>query len=197
MEQFKSINFSVWAEQNVVHVCPWNIPQRQAGVGVYMHIVPDLAGGGVMYKCDMCADLLKKGKNQLVRRLARKVRLNLALMRKSNRKLMRRAKEIGGYVYGDKENSGTLHSMFRMYLFQDINEAIMKKKEEENDTLPGRPHMKPEVENMLETASGYMLAALVAPVAGAAAAGITAYKIMKGENKESSKEEDIVEQEKE
>lgn len=30
-------------------VCPWHIPQRQAGVGIYLQILPKYAGGGVMY----------------------------------------------------------------------------------------------------------------------------------------------------
>lgn len=37
-------------------VCPWGIPQRQAGVGIYLNAAPTFAGGGVMYKCDGCAD---------------------------------------------------------------------------------------------------------------------------------------------
>ncbi|MCS7203162.1 MAG: 4Fe-4S dicluster domain-containing protein [Thermodesulfovibrio sp.] len=42
-------------------VCPWHIPQRQAGVGIYLKILPKYAGGGVMYKCDLCKDRIKKG----------------------------------------------------------------------------------------------------------------------------------------
>ncbi len=42
-------------------VCPWHIPQRQAGVGIYLKILPKYAGGGVMYKCDLCKDKIKKG----------------------------------------------------------------------------------------------------------------------------------------
>src|SRR4030042_1473826 len=41
-------------------VCPWNIPQRQSGVGIYLKLHPIPAGGGVMYKCDLCHDRLEK-----------------------------------------------------------------------------------------------------------------------------------------
>jgi Fe-S-cluster-containing dehydrogenase component len=34
------------------NVCPWDIPQRQTGVGLYLDLLPSLAGNGVMYKCD-------------------------------------------------------------------------------------------------------------------------------------------------
>lgn len=43
-------------------VCPWNIPQRQAGVGIYRNLIPKFAGGGVMYKCDLCAPRMAEGK---------------------------------------------------------------------------------------------------------------------------------------
>jgi len=43
-------------------VCPWGIPQRQSGVGLYLKLQPMPAGGGVMYKCDLCHDLLQKGR---------------------------------------------------------------------------------------------------------------------------------------
>lgn len=168
-------------------VCPWDIPQRQAGVGVYMHIAPDLAGGGVMYKCDMCADLLKKGEKPACETACPNGAIEFGPYEEIRKKAYARAEEIGGYVYGDKENSGTLTLYVSDVSFKDINDAIMEKKNVENDTRPGRPHMEPEVENMLETAHGYLLAALVAPVAGAAAAGISAYKIMKGEKEQEEK----------
>ena len=43
-------------------VCPWKIPQRQAGVGLYKEVAPKFAGGGVMYKCDLCCDLVLQGR---------------------------------------------------------------------------------------------------------------------------------------
>lgn len=161
-------------------VCPWGIPQRQAGVGLYMRIAPDFVGGGVMYKCDMCADLLAAGKKPVCETACPKGAITFGPYQDIRKRAYERAKEIGGYVYGDKENGGTLTFYVSDVPFEKINEAIMRKKEAENDKLPGRPHMKPEVENILDSGYGMMLATLVAPIAGAAAAGITAYKIMSG-----------------
>ena len=42
-------------------VCPWKIPERQSGVGLYLDLLPSLAGNGVMYKCDRCYDRLAQG----------------------------------------------------------------------------------------------------------------------------------------
>ncbi len=43
-------------------LCPWQIPQRQSGIGVYLKVLPTLMGNGIMVKCDLCSDLLKEGK---------------------------------------------------------------------------------------------------------------------------------------
>ena len=43
-------------------LCPWQIPQRQSGIGVYLKVMPTLMGNGIMVKCDLCSDLLKEGK---------------------------------------------------------------------------------------------------------------------------------------
>ncbi len=43
---------------------PVEIPQRQSGVGIYLHVLPDFMSGNVMYKCDLCSDRLKEGKNR-------------------------------------------------------------------------------------------------------------------------------------
>ena len=41
--------------------CPWKVPQRQTGVGLYLDLLPALAGNGAMYKCDRCYNKLEKG----------------------------------------------------------------------------------------------------------------------------------------
>ncbi len=164
-------------------VCPWDIPQRQAGVGVYMHIAPDLAGGGVMYKCDMCSDLLAKGENPACQTSCPTGAIEFGPVDKMRQLAHEKAAEINGYVYGDEENGGTLTFYVSKVPFDKINDAIVKSKAETQgqDKRPsGRPNMEPKVGNMLDTTKGLMLATLIAPIAGAATAGIAAYKTLQG-----------------
>ncbi len=168
-------------------VCPWDIPQRQAGVGVYMHLAPDLAGGGVMYKCDMCSDLLAKGEKPACETSCPTGAIEFGPVDQMRKLAEEKAEEIGGYVYGNEENGGTLTFYVSKVPFDKINDAIVKSKAENHDGTPrpdGRPTMEPKVENMLDSAHGLVLATLVAPIAGAATAGIAAYKTLKGKKNE-------------
>lgn len=162
-------------------VCPWEIPQRQAGVGIYLNIAPDLAGGGVMYKCDMCSDLLAKGQKPACETACPHEAIKFGPVDEIRKEAYAKAKEVNGYVYGDAENGGTLTFYVSKVPYEKINEAIQKDLEGRTKPRPaGRPHMKPDVENMLNTAQGFAMATFVAPIAGAATAGIAAYKAMKG-----------------
>lgn len=169
-------------------VCPWEIPQRQAGVGLYLKLVPELAGGGVMYKCDMCVDLLQEGKEPVCSTSCPRGAITFGPMEEIRRLAHQRKEEINGYIYGEKENGGTATLYVSEVPFEKIDQAIAKSKQADPEKR-GRPHMKPEVENMLDTAKGWMMATAIAPVAGAAAAGIAAYKSLKGKQDTSSKEE--------
>lgn len=83
-------------------VCPWGIPQRQAGVGIYLKIAPKLAGGGAMFKCDMCADLLAQGKKPACETQCPKE----AIIFDDKAKilaLVEEAKKEGKFIYGDTQ----------------------------------------------------------------------------------------------
>jgi len=163
-------------------VCPWDIPQRQAGVGLYMKIAPGLVGGGVMYKCDMCVDLVKKGKNPACVDACPKNAVTFGEKEKMRELAYQKAKEIGGYIYGERENGGTSTFYVSPVPFEKIHQSIMKQKEKApKPERIGIPGMKPEVENYLDTANGMLWGYAIAPVAGAVAAGVAAYKVMKGE----------------
>ncbi|AOM82757.1 4Fe-4S dicluster domain-containing protein [Salisediminibacterium beveridgei] len=164
--------------------CPWDIPQRQAGVGLYKNLAPTFAGGGVMFKCDMCVDLLEKGEKPACETSCPRDAITFGPLEEMRMEANRRANDMGGFVYGDEENGGTHTFYVSEVPYEKIDEAIQRDKQVNEDQRPGRPHMKPEVENLLYTAHGFTLAMMIAPVAGAAAAGITAYKTLKKEEVE-------------
>jgi Fe-S-cluster-containing dehydrogenase component len=159
-------------------VCPWHIPQRQAGVGLYLKVAPDYAGGGVMYKCDMCFDLIKKGQQPACVTACPAGAIQFGDKEELREYARRWAEENDGYVYGDVENGGTSNFYLSKIPFEVINKAIM---EQDVDGKPGRIHMKPHIENTMEEPAKMMSGFIMAPVAGVLAAGISAYKIMKGE----------------
>lgn len=155
-------------------VCPWEIPQRQAGVGLYMKVAPKYVGGGVMYKCDLCYDLVKQGEIPACVKACPKEALSFGDKEEIRIKAHTQAREINGYIYGEKENGGTSTFYVSPVPFQKIHHAL-----KENEIKPG---MEPEVENYLDTANGLAKGLLIAPVAGIFAAGYAAKKIMKGED---------------
>ncbi len=140
-------------------VCPWDIPQRQTGVGLYLDILPAFAGNGVMYKCDRCYDRLEKGEQpacieacpEQVQVIGRRSEI-IALAKE-------RAQEMNGHIYGLDENGGT-HTLYVSPVpFDQLT----------YDTGKGKPHLKP-VKDTMADGSNLALALVIAPVAGAAAA---------------------------
>jgi Fe-S-cluster-containing dehydrogenase component len=158
-------------------VCPWHIPQRQAGVGVYLKLLPHFAGGGVMFKCDLCSQRLSNGQAPACVEACRSRSGREAPLTFGPREDMKglahaRADEIGGYVYGDSENGGTGTFYVSPVPFQKIDAALKslggddpKKKERFFFPADPRPLEKP---NLLAEAT---LVAPVAAVAGAVLAG--------------------------
>ncbi|MEJ2589082.1 MAG: 4Fe-4S ferredoxin, partial [Deltaproteobacteria bacterium] len=88
------------------------------------------------------------------------------------------AKEINGFIYGEKENGGTNTLYVSPVPFEELNRAIEKG--------PGKPHLKP-VKDSMAHADNLAKAMLIAPVAGVAAAVGKFYSHTKGAV--SSKEE--------
>ena len=99
-------------------VCPWHIPQRQSGLGVYLDILPSLAGNGIMTKCHRCLPLVKKGeKPRCVTACpydVQSIGLRPEMLAKAEELARQKAQEDGAdpnrwrdYVYGLEENGGT------------------------------------------------------------------------------------------
>lgn len=166
-------------------VCPWEIPQRQAGVGLYKKVAPKYAGGGVMYKCDMCIDLIRDGKEPQCVTACPNQAISFGPKEELRSRARRWAEENQGYIYGDLENGGTSTFYLSKVPFQAIHQAI---KDQEIDGKPGRPAMEAGIGNPLDEPENLAKAFLVAPVAGILAAGLGVYKTMQGEDKHENTE---------
>lgn len=162
------------------NVCPWSIPQRQAGVGVYMDVLPGVMGGGVMYKCDMCADLIAEGDSPACVTACPTGAITFG--EKSSMRVLaeERAAVIGGYVYGAEEGGGTSTFYVSPVSFDKIDAAISKRKKEmpEGERV-GVPHMQPGVGNYLDSTEGTIKSMAAAPMLGIAAAAVAATRAFK------------------
>ncbi len=176
------------------NVCPWHIPQRQSGVGLYLNLLPQYVGNGVMFKCHRCLPLLRKGQaprclaecpqqvQSIAPRSAQAAQAQ-ALARDMAAKDGASPERWRDYVYGLEENGGTNTIYVAPLPFREINAALLKDhqakahKERADAQAAGRP---PEpgnlgrpamglVKNSMGDAQNLTLALAIAPVAGLAA----------------------------
>ncbi|MGA1867765.1 MAG: 4Fe-4S dicluster domain-containing protein [bacterium] len=151
-------------------VCPWHIPERQTGVGLYLHILPSFVGNGVMYKCDRCYDKIREGKTpgciEICPEKVQKIGPRDEIVKEAHEI----ARDIGGYIYGEKENGGTNTLYVSPVPFDELNKVIEKG--------PGRPHFD-EVPNLMEHADNLGKAMIIGPFAGAASFILRFYKYTK------------------
>jgi Fe-S-cluster-containing dehydrogenase component len=147
-------------------VCPWHIPQRQSGVGPYLMLQPVPAGGGVMYKCDLCHDRISRGGRPACveaceGRKGNESALGFGLRPVILRQARARAGQVGGQIYGERENGGTATLYVSRVPFQRIDEKLRQAR----TSL----HMGPAAPRLEETnpwAKGFVLGP-VAAVLGA------------------------------
>ena len=151
-------------------VCPWHIPQRQTGVGLYLDILPSFAGNGVMYKCDRCYNRLEKGELPACIEVCPEKVQKIGPRDEIVKEAHAIATEISGYIYGEKENGGTNTIYVSPVPFEDLHKAIEKG--------PGKPHLKPVADAMAH-ADNLAKAMVIAPLAGIAAAVGKAYNSTK------------------
>ncbi|MCK9229172.1 MAG: 4Fe-4S dicluster domain-containing protein [Syntrophales bacterium] len=157
-------------------VCPWGIPQRQSGLGIYLNILPTLAGNGVMFKCDLCYDRLMKQRVPLCVEACPRGAMIIGLRRDIFNEAERRAARTGGRLYGNTENGGTGTIYLSPVPFEDINAVLAKG--------PGRPHLD-RVERRLARASILEASVLMAPVAGMGAGIAAAVAALKQRGKDN------------
>ena len=160
-------------------VCPWHVPQRQSGVGTYLKLQPMPAGGGVMYKCDLCHDRIRKGQvpacvDACERRLGAKKALFFWERDRVREIAHERAKEVKGFIYGEKENGGTATIYVSKVPFEKIDARLREKKA---NLLLGK------VENPLGDVNRWAKGFLIGPLAGALGAiGLAFYHKKREEN---------------
>ena len=148
-------------------VCPWHIPQRQTGTGLYLDLMPSMAGNGVMYKCDRCYDRIAEGESPACIEACPEDVQTIGPRDEILKKAHALADEINGYIYGENENGGTNTIYVSPVPFEELNNAIEKGK--------GKPHLSP-VEDTMARANNLAVAMFVAPIAGIAAAVGKFYK---------------------
>jgi Fe-S-cluster-containing dehydrogenase component len=148
-------------------VCPWSIPQRQTGVGLYLDLLPSLAGNGVMFKCDRCHDRLAEGKLPACIEACPEEVQTIGPRNEIVAEARRIASEESLYIYGDIENGGTNTLYLSPVSFDEMNNSMRKG--------DGRPHFNPVADQMAH-ADNLAKAMLLAPLAGLAAAVGKIYK---------------------
>jgi len=162
-------------------LCPWEIPQRQSGVGIYLKVMPTLMGNGVMYKCDLCYDRLKEGKKPVCIEACPQKAMHIGPRKDIYEMAEVLAKNIGGYIYGKEENGGTSTLYVSSVPFSELNKAIEKG--------PGRPGLPP-VKRRLAGTEPLGKAVLASPALGVAVGLVGALKsLSKRKEKLSEKEE--------
>jgi hypothetical protein len=132
-------------------------------VGLYLDLMPSLAGNGVMYKCDRCYDRIGRGDQPACIEACPEEVQTIGPRPEILAKAHAIAREIGGYVYGEVENGGTNTIYVSPVPFEELNRAIT--------AGDGRPHLEP-VQDAMADADNLATAMLIAPVTGLAAAAV-------------------------
>lgn len=161
-------------------VCPWEIPQRQSGIGIYLKVLPTLMGNGVMYKCDLCNDLIEAGKTPACIAACPRQAMAIGPREEIFARAEALAKRIGGHLYGKEENGGTSTLYISPVPFADLNAAVQ--------TGPGRPHLQPVARRMAGS-DGLGKVVLAAPALGVAAGIVGVFAAISRRKDRSGKEE--------
>jgi Fe-S-cluster-containing dehydrogenase component len=159
--------------------CPWDIPERQTGVGLYLDLLPALAGNGVMYKCDRCHDRLAAGEQPACIAACPEDVQTIGPRAEILKQAHARAAEMDGYIYGENENGGTHTIYVSPVPFEELNRAIEMGK--------GKPHLQPVADAMAD-ANNLAKAMFLAPLAGAAAFFGKFYRTLKGPGEENNEQ---------
>ncbi|QJT09759.1 4Fe-4S dicluster domain-containing protein [Oceanidesulfovibrio marinus] len=162
-------------------VCPWDIPQRQTGVGLYLDLLPRFAGNGVMFKCDRCQPRMAEGKLPACIEACPMQVQQIGPRSEIIAKAKALAAEMNGYIYGLEENGGTNTIYVSPVPFEKLEQARAKVapsagkkgkgKHASKGKNSGRPNLT-QVGSPFEKEDMFAAAVFTAPVAGLAAGAI-------------------------
>jgi len=145
-------------------VCPWHVPQRQSGVGIYTTVDPLPIGGGVMYKCDLCRDLLDRGETPKCMSVCPQNAMQIG-PREEIHALAERLRDMyNGFIYGKDEHGGTATIYVSKIPFEKIDAALT----EDVDPQSVMRFHQPQNEGVKQHRRASV--ALLAPLAGIVAA---------------------------
>lgn len=151
-------------------VCPWSVPQRQAGVGIYtlwQRFMP--VGGGVMFKCDLCRKRLMSGGRPLCVEACPQNAMQIGRRDQIVSEAEKLKKTYGGDLYGLSENGGTSTIYVSPVPFKELDKALVAQAEK-NGKKPGIVTRLHHPENMLTKQRNWAVLSLVSPLVGVAAA---------------------------
>lgn len=153
-------------------VCPWKIPQRQSGVGLYLKVAKEFMGNGVMYKCDLCIDRLKDGKAPACMEACPKQAMLIGPRDQIYAEAEKRAAAIGGHIFGKQENGGTATLYVSPVPFEELDRQLSPASA---DPKKGQPQLKPGVTRKMAESDGMAKAVLAAPAIGLVAGLVGAF----------------------
>ena len=158
-------------------VCPWEIPQRQTGVGLYLDLLPALAGNGVMYKCDRCHQRLDAGELPACIEACPMDVQTIGPRKEIVARARKLAAETGGFLYGLDENGGTNTIYVSPVPIEVLDRAVAHGS--------GQPHLRPVVDVMARD-EAFAAAVFGAPLAGLAAGLLTAVRGLRDGGKDGA-----------
>lgn len=159
-------------------VCPWSVPQRQAGVGIYTKLDPIPVGGGVMYKCDLCFDQIKSDNEPFCVRECPKKAIVFGRREQIFKMAEDLAREKNLFIYGRDVNGGTSTVYLSPVPFEEIDKAIVA-----NSKDPRKEMRFHKPRNMLDKYKNFAKFILVTPVLAFVSAFLSANKDLKKERK--------------
>ena len=151
--------------------CPWDIPERQSGVGSYLNVMPNFAGNGVMFKCDRCYNRIHAGESPACIEVCPENVQIIGPRHEIIERARKLADDMDGFIYGDIENGGTNTVYVSPVPFDVLNQAI---------TIgPGQPHLKP-VDDAMANVNLLASALIIAPIAGLAGSALRIKQLAAG-----------------